>query len=251
MPCGIDPHLVSRVPTLARLTAVRANRAADRCDDISARFGKNVVLRDGDGEEGGWLGVWGWRCGREGGRGREGEGNGEADHEKAELLRMKSDEFKKWKVHSEDVRGKIGLAQKGRPWTSTLMVSAPAALPRCSDNLDVCFWKLRCDHPGVPLQTLTRNAWCHISQSVQRLPYKQGKLPCLLANSTFYSYEKNVCLSGAAHMEIIGWDRDDIPPVDVVSDNEARDLAGNAFSLPCSALVSSACISNPFGPWWQ
>ena len=175
----------------------------------------------------------------------------QVDHVKAEDLRMKSDDFRKWKVHSQDVRQKIGLTARGCPWSSANSLPAPALLPRCIDNVDVCFWKLRCEHPGMPLNLLNQDSWCHMTQSVQRLPCIRGKLPCLLANSTFYCYKRNVCLSGASHLEVVGWDQDDCPPCCVMFDHEARDLAGNAFSVPCSALVSAACIANPFGPWWH
>ena len=173
----------------------------------------------------------------------------QADHVKAEDSRMKSDDFRKWNVHTQDIRQKIGLGVRGCPWSGANSLPVPASLPRCTDNVDVCFWKLRCDHPGIPLKVLTNDSWCHMTQSVQRLPCIRGKLPCLLANSIFYSFEKNICLSGASHLEIMGWDQDDCPPLDVISDHEARDLAGNAFSLPCSALVSAAYIANPFAPW--
>ena len=149
------------------------------------------------------------------------------------------------------MRQRIGLPQSSRPWSANRSLPLPASLERCADLVDVSFWKLRVDNPGLPVQVLTRDAWAHVTQSVQRVGATRGSLPCLLANSTFYSYEKNVCLSGAAHLQIMGWDADDCPAVTVISDHEARDLAGNAFSLPCSALLTAACIANPSGPWWH
>ena len=81
----------------------------------------------------------------------------QVDHVKAEDSRMKSDDFRKWNVHTQDVRQKIGLTVRGCPWSGANSLPVSASLPRCTDNVDVCYWKLKRDHPGIPLKVLTND----------------------------------------------------------------------------------------------
>ena len=171
----------------------------------------------------------------------------EANLQQTEFQRA-TKEFKKWKVHSKDMRAKVKLAETLNPWSAKTQVVGAAALPRARDNLDVCYWKLRSCMPGMSADMVERDSWCHVSQSVERLPCKMGMMPCLVANSLMYSYQENVVLSGIAHMRVIGWEEDDCAQL---TDAEGRDLAGNAFSIPNATLVSACCVANPYAPWWM
>ena len=67
-----------------------------------------------------------------------------------------------------------------------------------------------------------------------------------LASSITYSYEADATFSGAANLRWIGH-----PPMvsGSVSDGEARDLAGEAFSVPWVTAIVITILGNPFAQW--
>ena len=74
-------------------------------------------------------------------------------------------------------------------------------------------------------------------------------LVCLAGDCTssiMYSYEADATFSGAAHLRWIGH-----PPMvsGSVSDGEARDLAGEAFSVPWVTAIVITILGNPFAQW--
>ena len=95
------------------------------------------------------------------------------------------------------------------------------------------------------------DVWVHISQSIERLPYQVGSLPCLVTGSQFYSMQFDCTISGRAHMQVMGWPECYLDDADGLSDNEYRNMAGNAFSVPFAALLSACMIMNRYSPWWR
>ena len=78
-------------------------------------------------------------------------------------------------------RRKIKLADDVRPWTGQAGVRLQGVNKLCGrslQNLDMCFWKLRRQHKGVPTSDLVDDAWCNISQSIDRLAVSK---PCSLS----------------------------------------------------------------------
>ena len=150
-----------------------------------------------------------------------------------------------------DTRNKIGLAQNGRPWCGRPEVTLASLrrLTRCQDVLDTSVRQLRKDYPTLSHSDLIKDAWCQVTCSVGRLPKSNGNIKRLQRNSVMYSYEKDLVLSGLSHLQMIGWHPHSAPD-SVATDAELRDLSGSSFSIPISALVMSALISNPWGPWW-
>ena len=74
-------------------------------------------------------------------------------------------------------------------------------------------------------------------------------LVCLAGDCTssiMYSYEADATFSGAANLRWIGH-----PPMvsGSVSDAEARDLAGEAFSVPWVTAIVITILGNPFAQW--
>ena len=142
------------------------------------------------------------------------------------------------------------MAESLRPWTGRERVQLNGVPPsaRVHEVLDTCFWKLRTSNPGLDEAELLRDAWCHVSQGVERLPVTRPMGPCLLSNSCLYSFQKDVVLSGHGHMKVIGWPDEYLS--DVVGDSDYLDIAGNSFSYPLACVLSTAAVMNRYGAWW-
>ena len=158
---------------------------------------------------------------------------------------------RKWPQHARAVREAIGLAQGSQPWTRRKALAGCPPSQRVRELIDICFWKLRTQRPGVPEKVLVQDVWLHITQSIERIPMAIGNAPCLLSNSSLYSMSADCCLSGHGHMKVIGWPDQMLQMEDEITDGEWRDMAGNAFSTALACLMSTACIMNAHGPWWR
>ena len=146
-----------------------------------------------------------------------------------------------WEKDRVRVRTHIQRSLTLKPWTSrptTRLHGIPRTSAIVHEILDTCYWK-QFKKLG-DIGKWCDDDWVHITQNTQRLPVSDG-LPCLVANSICYKFGAD---------QIIGWPSDRIPSA-LVSDGEARDLAGNSFSIPIAGLIQAACIANPHGPWWR
>ena len=156
----------------------------------------------------------------------------------------------KWEKDRVGVRTKMEMSLTLKPWTgrpTTRLLGIPKTSARVHEILDTCYWKQFKKFGDI--STWGDDAWVHITQNTQRLPVSDG-LPCFVANSICYNFGADRILSGYGHLQIIGWPSDRIPSA-LVSDAEARDMAGLSFSIPIAALIQAACVANPHGPWWQ
>ena len=88
--------------------------------------------------------------------------------------------------------------------------------------------------------------WVDFTQAIQHKPH--GALATLNQTGLNYSFEKNIVLSGWAHMKILGLP--DQVSLLGLSDREVRSLAGEAFSAPDIITILFAYYANPFAPWW-
>ena len=103
-------------------------------------------------------------------------------------------------------------------------------------------------HGRVVVAQLVMDAWCNISQSVDRFPNSEN-VPTLTKTSELYSFRHDAILSGDAHGRLMDWPSDWSPPK--LSQSELRSLAGDSYSLPIMAMIAMGLYSNPNAPWWK
>ena len=152
---------------------------------------------------------------------------------------------------SRVTREAVGLAQAAKPWTGRKQLLGVPPGDRVRHLLDIAYWKRRTSVQGISEEQLIQDCWAHISQSIERIPLAVGISPCLLSGSQLYSLHFDCTISGRAHMQTIGWPECYLGDADGLSDNEYRDVAGNAFSVLLATLRSACVIMNRFGPWWR
>ena len=161
------------------------------------------------------------------------------------------DDLRRWGARSVEQRAKLSIGKHDMPWTDfpDVKLAGVGKSARQRDVVDVCFAALRAKNPTASRSQLVKGQWANIGQSIERLPLS-SKPQTLTTRTVLYSYEKNVVLSGAAHLRLLGWGQG-MAPLEVVSEVEARSLAADSFSVPISAQMSFAYYINPYAPWWQ
>ena len=120
--------------------------------------------------------------------------------------------------------------------------------PRVLDVLD-CAWAHRlATHPrDATSAQLARGFWANPSQAVQRRPW--GTPGCLTSSAVWYSFEKDTALDAEDCLRIQGL------PTRIqrhgLSEAEAKNLAGEAFSCPVATMFTAAWYYLPWGAWWE
>ena len=158
---------------------------------------------------------------------------------------------KKWTADKFEARSKLKMADGLMPWTEFAKPQCNILMrsERCVEVANVAWFKLRRQYKAIKQMQLRQNAWCDISQNVTRTPCSWGVLPVYTTSSLIYSYERDLVLSGSAHLMSMGWPSESHPMGDF-SDCACRSLSGDSCSVPCTALVMCSCILNPWAPWW-
>ena len=159
----------------------------------------------------------------------------------------------KWMRSGVDVRSKHGLAFTSQSqWSKqkgVKMLGVPR-LDRILDCLDTCWSYVQKTEDHLNHKQLRADLWCNIGQEVSRLPVSRGNVPCLATSSLLYSFQEDRLLSGAAHMQLMGWPSNLCTHEGFPTQADYRALAGAAFSCPIAAILTSVLYSNPFAPWW-
>lgn len=158
-------------------------------------------------------------------------------------------ELRKWREDSVDKRSEHHLPS-GPSWSVRpgVRLHGVPKLDRVVDCIDVCYSIVRKQHPEDSREAIVKNLWCNPGQGVKRFPASRS-LPTLATSTLLYSYEKDRLLSGAAHMQLLGWPLP-LLPQGTFSEAEYRHLAGNGFSAPVAAMIGAILYSNPRAPWW-
>eukprot|EP00971_Amphidinium_carterae_P197934 3928275-Amphidinium_carterae.3 len=132
------------------------------------------------------------------------------------------------------------------PWCSRHSLRGLRATEREKDVIDVAYKQAQRDFPGEDVST---DLWCDVTQSCDRgTRYTRGPAPCFSTSSVAYSYNQDCVLSGQGQFRALGWHT--IPPLELFSNAECRDLSGDSFSVPMSAMATMVCFLNPYAPWW-
>lgn len=167
------------------------------------------------------------------------------------------DAFKKWRVNSIDARQKLRMPKTLSPWTSSQGGRRPCltAVPdthRVKDVINVVWWKIKKAHQKKNLSDdeLAIDSFCNFSQDVLRLPGARSALGTFTTGCHIYSYEKDTALTGAAHLQLIGWPSTAMPAARF-NDTTLRNFAGDSFSLPIATIISTAMSLNPHLDIWD
>jgi hypothetical protein len=161
-----------------------------------------------------------------------------------------SETYSEWRKHSGAMRTAAGVSASFAGWSSrpeVKLVGFPKS-ERSMDCLDVAWaFQLTRAQRGSTTDSLTANFWVNVSQGVDRKPW--GTPGCLLSNGMWYSFRCDCCLDGLDCLRIQGF------PLDVaiasLSSTQAKDLAGEAFCLPCMATCLLSVFYSPYATWWQ
>ena len=171
--------------------------------------------------------------------------------------------FKKWVVHSAQVRSKLKVPHDWMPWSDVSELHGiPNTSRRAIELLNIGYIIVlkeaqrqatlkRNPKPYRP-ELLSRGFFADISQAVQRKPF--GPLSTLHTNSWWYSYEHDIVLPGLVHVALNGFPSNlewgvfgDTPQQQGCA---ARRLMGESFSLPVAATVVMAAFMTHGAPWW-
>ena len=157
----------------------------------------------------------------------------------------------KWKARSVAARASLGMPATAKPWTKDASLRGVPPGERVRDVLDIAFQQATLHHPGMDRKELLKNLWCDISQNCDRGLRYTFAVPCFTTNSVAYSFGQDACLSGAAQFRALGWGSDPPPmPLEYFSNGDARDLSGDAYSVPMASAATMVCFLNPYSPWW-
>jgi hypothetical protein len=95
---------------------------------------------------------------------------------------------------------------------------------------------------------LARGFFCDISQSISRQAWGDLPLRTLLQGSVLYFFEFDSILRPHQHLCLQGWSSE--VQHNMLSDNQVRSMAGEAFCLPSLATALWAGLLVPAGSWW-
>ena len=162
--------------------------------------------------------------------------------------------LREWRKQSAAIRQKLDISSTYRGWTSQagIRLLGVPKVERCKDVLDVS-WSTRMRQLGLatPRKEAAKSWWTDPGQGVGRRCW--GETPgTLCRNSIKYSHEFDFSLSGYDHLRLQGIPKEE-PGMAYArfSDDELKDLAGEAYFLPCAAMVMFSYYLNPHSPWWK
>jgi hypothetical protein len=173
-----------------------------------------------------------------------------ADAKDYEDKRLKSLEYARWRSHAAKVRTQYNLPSGSTGWTSRVGVQLTgiSQTERIVDLINIAFSVIRDANPTTPTRTLVHDQFCNISQSVQRKPW--GCAGTFMRSTELYSLELDYALTGLSMMRILGWPSNVVSP-STMSNNDLRELAGEAYSVPISSIVAIALFSCPGATFWK
>ncbi len=170
------------------------------------------------------------------------------DYESREAL-------KEWIGRTNKIKQKAGLPIDYSGWTSRPDVKLTGVPDgrRYRDALDT-LWGIKVNAAAtggrIPQsQDVRRGLWINLSQNVDRIG-KSGSPGSLCTSGLWYSYEFDFALDGSDMLALQGFPQYLVHDPNL-SSHEKRNLAGEAFNLPCFGLVMFALYLNPWAPWWK
>ncbi len=172
---------------------------------------------------------------------------------------QKSQEFRKWKVHSSTVRAGLSVDPSFSPWTTregTKLLGVPRNCPRVLDLIDIAYTAALRRNIKRPIKdrlfvdALIADLYVDLSQACQRKPWSDGGgLKTLTTSSIIYSFRLDLIIDSKALFKLHGFP-DDLRLFSL-SESSRRSLLGETWSLPCAGIAFYAFVLNSQAPWWK
>ena len=160
--------------------------------------------------------------------------------------------WRQWRAHAARARDRLGVSAGWCDWTQSSTFNKGNFTERELDCIDTA-WAARLASLsfGAPPSVAKKDWWVNPTQGVQRSPWSDS-VPTLCRDTVLYNYEHNVVLSGADHLRLQGFPPGQVSPCgSATADDADRDVAGEAFTLPCVTSVVYGFYLNPDAPWWR
>ena len=202
----------------------------------------------------------------------------EAEASDAELYR--------WQWHSVKIRQKLNIPADYKGWTSKASLHGANATDRHRDLLDTA-WAAslqefqinakkaahNAEHgggdgkrgkrklpssfdstkvPPVDVRQVRKGLYVHLDQAVQRKPWSQDSVGCLLQRTELYSYEADCVLPAITHCRLQGfpeWYAWDFVETNSRRRAVQRSLAGESYSYQVAAIAFYAAFLTEGAPW--
>jgi hypothetical protein len=165
--------------------------------------------------------------------------------------------FKKWMLHTTQVRSEMNIPRHYKPWSASRpeLQAHPNLGERAIDVIDVA-WADRLQQQSrrkvgsTTEAALAMGYFANVSQAVQRHPFFHRGAGTLCKSSLLYSFEGQFVLTGGDHLAALGFPNR-VAYGSTLEDSEKRNMAGEAFALPCAASVLCGIFLNSHATWWR
>ncbi len=161
-----------------------------------------------------------------------------------------------WQGVSADKRKALNMEHRDsyNPWTDKHPVCASLHNdPRSLEVLNVAAWAHTLQVPeSIDFECSNfKGFYANVSQNIEREPWGWD-IGCITQNSTLFSFEKNILLSGFDNLRLQGHPNGPATaPARKFGNCQCRQLAGEGFFLPHVATIMAAYVNNPFADWWK
>lgn len=174
---------------------------------------------------------------------------GEVANEAEAAAEASNSAFKEWRKHSGKIHSAMGVSSNFKGWTGRpdVTLNGVPRTARCMDVLDMAWaHRLSLADRLASSSDLKADFWANVAQAVQRRPW--GGPGTLTTNGVWYSFQRDTVLDGLDAMRLQG-----LPPSGLagLSNSQKKELAGEAFNVPCMASFVAALYLQPFAEWWQ
>ena len=148
----------------------------------------------------------------------------------------KSHDGSRWAAKHSRLWSQWGLVDSGGAKYSRLH-TLKGIIPndRITDCIDLCY-ALHEKQGPVP-KTLVQD----VSQDIERKCWSATSLPTLTTSSELFYFSRNRTLTGEEFLACLGFSPGELALP--ITANAVKDLAADAFAVPCVAVVATACVA--------
>ena len=142
------------------------------------------------------------------------------------------------------------MSAHAAPWTDRpdVILRVLPRLDRHKDLLNIRWQQKMIKLPGRTSDELRKDTWANVLQMVRR--NDTLKPQCLTIGLLMYSFEYDTLLDGEDHLRIQGAPAGTAQAA-VVSDTQAKDLAGESYHVASLVAVIYAAYLVDLSPWWM
>ena len=163
-------------------------------------------------------------------------------------------EFPRWHVKSAEIRSALSITGDFMPWTGPPLKGSTLGIigdkERALDVINVAWADRLQQMPLASVEAAKVGFFANYSQCVSRRPW--GRPPTLTRRTELFSFEGGFVLTGYDHLAAMGYGHLlAYSNSDTLTERDARDLCGEAFSVPCISTAIAGFFLNRHAPWWH